>query len=108
MRILLFSEKVRSFLAKYNLLIMGLGSQPEGPVFWSLTGVYRIPGKGFHSIRLMDVALGDYIGTILMAILLSHVTKYPLVLTTIFMFILGLILHILFCVPTSASKFLGF
>ena len=77
-------------------------------MFCKYRDIFGIPGKGFHSIRLMDVALGDYIGTILLAILMSHVTKYPLVLTTIFMFILGLILHILFCVPTSASKFLGF
>ena len=77
-------------------------------MFCKYRDIFGIPGKGFHSVRLMDVALGDYIGTILLAILMSHVTKYPLVLTTIFMFILGLILHILFCVPTSASKFLGF
>jgi hypothetical protein len=77
-------------------------------MFCKYKDIFGIPGKGFHSVRLMDVALGDYIGTILLAILMSHVTKYPLVLTTIFMFILGLILHILFCVPTSASKFLGF
>ena len=77
-------------------------------MFCKYKDIFGIPGKGFHSLRLMDVALGDYIGTILLAILMSHVTKYPLVLTTIFMFILGLILHILFCVPTSASKFLGF
>jgi hypothetical protein len=77
-------------------------------MFCKYKDIFGIPGKGFHSVRLMDVALGDYIGTILLAILMSHVTKYPLVLTTIFMFILGLLLHILFCVPTSASKFLGF
>ena len=77
-------------------------------MFCKYKDIFGIPGKGFHSVRLMDVALGDYVGTILLAILMSHVTKYPLVLTTIFMFILGLILHILFCVPTSASKFLGF
>ena len=77
-------------------------------MFCKYRDIFGISGKGFHSIRLMDVALGDYIGTILLAILMSHVTKYPLVLTTIFMFILGLILHILFCVPTSASTFLGF
>ena len=77
-------------------------------MFCKYKDIFGIPGKGFHSLRLMDVALGDYIGTILLAILMSHVTKYPLVLTTIFMFILGLLLHILFCVPTSASKFLGF
>ena len=77
-------------------------------MFCKYKDIFGIPGKGFHSVRLMDVALGDYIGTILLAILMSHVTKYPLVLTTIFMFILGIVLHILFCVPTSASKFLGF
>lgn len=77
-------------------------------MFCKYKDIFGIPGKGFHSVRLMDVALGDYVGTILLAILMSHVTKYPLVLTTIFMFILGLVLHILFCVPTSASKFIGF
>ena len=69
--------------------------------------MFGVPGTGFHSVRFLDVALGDYIATILLAMILSYVTKYPLVLTTIFMFVLGLLLHVLFCVPTSATKFLG-
>ncbi len=69
--------------------------------------IFGVPGKGFHSTRLLDVALFDYIGTIVLAIIVSKFTKLPLVLSTILMFVLGLILHWIFCVPTSALKFLG-
>ena len=76
-------------------------------MFCKYRDILGVPGTGFHSMRFLDVAIGDYISTILLAMVVSYVTKYPLVLTTIFMFVLGLILHILFCVPTSATKFLG-
>jgi hypothetical protein len=69
--------------------------------------IFGMPSKGFHKMRLLDVALGDYIGTFIMAILLSYLTSIPLVLVTIFLFVLSVILHILFGVPTSAVKYLG-
>lgn len=50
---------------------------------------------------------GDYFGTILLAIIFSYFTKVPLVLATILMFVLGVILHWMFCVPTGAVKWLG-
>jgi hypothetical protein len=75
--------------------------------FKNLSGIFGEPGKGFHKIRLLDVALGDYIGTIFLAILLSYLTSIPLVLATIFMYTLSVILHMLFGVSTSAVKYLG-
>lgn len=69
--------------------------------------IFGVSGKGFHSTRLLDVALFDYIGTVLLAIIISKFTKLPLVLSTILMFVLGLVLHWVFCVPTSALKFMG-
>jgi hypothetical protein len=69
--------------------------------------IFGVPGEGVHKTRFMGVALFDYIGTILIAILTTKITKVPLVLTTIFWFALGVILHALFCVPTQATIFLG-
>jgi len=68
--------------------------------------IFGIPGKGVHQYRILDVAAVDYFGTILGAFIISYLTNFPLVLTTIILFILGLILHMLFGVPTSAIKYL--
>ncbi len=75
--------------------------------FKNFSDIFGLPGKGFHKMRLLDVALGDYIGTIFLAIFLSYLTSMPLVLATIFMYTLGIILHVLFGMPTSAVKYLG-
>ena len=64
-------------------------------------------GEGFHRIRILDTAAGDYFGTILLSIIFAKFTKIPLVISTIFMFVLGILGHWLFCVPTGAVKFLG-
>jgi len=75
--------------------------------FKNYSNIFGLPGKGFHKIRLLDVALGDYVGTIFLAIILSYLTNIPLVLSTIFMYIFSIFLHMLFGVPTSALKYLG-
>ena len=64
-------------------------------------------GKGLHRFRLLDVAVIDYLLSILLSIAVSAITKFPLVLTTILVFILGIVLHIIFGVKTSAVKYLG-
>ncbi len=64
-------------------------------------------GEGFHRTRILDAAAGDYFGTILLAIIFAKFTKIPLVISTILMFVLGIVGHWLFCVPTGAVKFLG-
>tara|TARA_A100001015_G_scaffold212085_1_gene237815 strand:+ start:893 stop:1141 length:249 start_codon:yes stop_codon:yes gene_type:complete len=68
--------------------------------------IFGIAGKGVHSIRLLDVAFVDYALTILLSIVFSYLTKFPLVLSTIFWLIFGIILHVLFGVKTSAIKYI--
>ena len=75
--------------------------------FKKYSNFFGMPNEGIHKYRLLDVALIDYIGTIVLAIIMSKITKIPLVISTIFMFILGIILHMLFGVNTSAVKYLG-
>jgi len=69
--------------------------------------VLGIPNKGFHNLHFLGTAVLDYIATIILSIITTWLTKIPLVLTTIGWFVIGLILHVLFAVPTDAVKFLG-
>lgn len=69
--------------------------------------ILGVPGEGFHESHFLGTAVLDYIATIILAIVTTLITRIPLVLTTIAWFVIGLILHVLFAVPTDAVKFLG-
>ena len=75
-------------------------------LFCNYKNIFGEAGKGVHRFRLLDVALVDYVLTILGSILISYLTGYPLVITTIVLFCLGILFHWLFCVDTSAITFL--
>ena len=68
--------------------------------------VFGKSGKGIHSVRLLDVAFVDYALTIVASVILAWVSSAPLVLTTIFMFVLAIAVHWLFGVKTSAVEYL--
>ena len=65
-----------------------------------------VPGQGVHSYRFLGGALFDYVATIIGAMVLSKVTGIPLVLTTIGLFVLGIILHMAFCLRTGTELWL--
>ena len=65
-----------------------------------------IPGKGVHSTRFMGVAVFDVIATLVVAFIISYYTKYSFIYVSIFLFVLGIILHRLFCVRTTVDKML--
>ena len=75
--------------------------------FKNLSDIFGETGKGVHSFRILDVAIIDYILTILLAFLLGWATGIPVVIMTIILFILGIILHVLFGVNTNSVKFFG-
>ena len=64
------------------------------------------PGTGIHSIRFMGVAIMDVIMTIIGAALIAYFTKYSFFKVAIILFILGIILHRLFCVRSTVDKLL--
>ncbi len=66
-----------------------------------------IPNKGIHSYRLFGVAIVDVIMTIILAYLISIFTRYNFTNTVIFLFILGIVLHRLFCVDTTIDKLIS-
>ena len=64
------------------------------------------PDKGVHSFRIFNIAIVDVLLTILAAYIISYFTNYELIYTVIFMFILGIISHRIFCVRTTVDKVL--
>ena len=76
-------------------------------IFKKYKNILGVPKVGVHKLRFLDTALNDYIGTILLAIMLTFFTKIPLVLSTIMLFIVGEILHYLFGVETNTLKYLN-
>lgn len=66
-----------------------------------------VPGKGVHSIRFAGVAIVDVIMTVVGAFMISSVYGWPFVNVTGILFLLGIFLHWLFCVPTTIGKALG-
>ncbi len=64
------------------------------------------PGKGVHSFRIFNIAVVDVILTILGAFLISFVMKFNFFSTLLVLFLLGIIMHRLFCVRTTIDKLL--
>ena len=62
------------------------------------------PGKGIHSYRLFGVAIMDVIMTIIGAFILSFLFKKSFWVCLLCLFILGIVLHRLFCVRTTVDK----
>lgn len=63
-------------------------------------------GEGPHQYRIFDIAIVDVLSTIIGAYLISKFFKYDFKLVLIISFILGIIVHRLFCVRTTVDKLL--
>jgi hypothetical protein len=65
-----------------------------------------VPNQGIHSHRFLGVAIVDVIFTIIGALVISYFYKGSFVYILIFLFLLGIILHRMFCVRTTIDKLL--
>ena len=63
-------------------------------------------GEGVHSLRFMGVAIVDVLLTILGSYILSLIFHWDFWITLVIVFILGIILHRVFCVRTTIDKLL--
>jgi hypothetical protein len=68
--------------------------------------IFGIPKQGVHSYRIFNIAIVDVIMTILVGYIISCIYKTPFIMTCIILFILGIILHRIFCVRTTVDKLL--
>jgi hypothetical protein len=76
-------------------------------IFSRYKNIFGKENSGIHKIRFVNTAIIDYILSIGLAFLITFLTSFPLVLSTICVLVLGIILHILFGVQTSVIKFFG-
>jgi hypothetical protein len=68
--------------------------------------IFGKPGEGAHSYRLFNIAIVDVLLTILIAYLISVIFSKSFIITTIVLFLLGIISHRIFCVRTTIDKLL--
>lgn len=62
-------------------------------------------GEGVHAYRIFNIAIVDVILTILAAFIIQlFIPKYNFIFILLFLFILGIILHRIFCVRTTIDK----
>jgi len=69
--------------------------------------MFGIQGEGAHALKFHGTSILDYFMTIIGAFLITALTGWPLVLTTIGAFVAGIIMHTLFGVNTKAVNALG-
>ena len=64
------------------------------------------PDKGIHSSRIANIAVADVALTILLAYIIWVLTGCDFWLILAGCFLLGIVLHRMFCVKTTIDKFL--
>ena len=62
------------------------------------------PKEGLHSYRIFDLAIIDIIFTILGAYIISYFSKQNFYITLAILFLIGIVLHRIFCVKTTLDK----
>ena len=68
--------------------------------------ILGVPGQGPHSYRIFNIAIADVLLTLILAYILSYIYNISFVKTSIILFILGILLHRIFCVKTTIDKLL--
>lgn len=72
--------------------------------FKAYKNIFGKPGTGVHKLKFKGTSLFDYFGTILLAFILTYMSNIPLVLSTIILFIIGIVSHYLVGIKTMTIK----
>jgi len=68
--------------------------------------LFGAPGTGAHSYRFMGLAIVDVVLTVLAGFVVAWFFNWPVLYTVGGLFILGIVLHRVFCVQTTLDKLL--
>lgn len=63
-------------------------------------------GEGAHSYRIANIAIVDVALTIIVAAIIHFITGYNFIHILIILFLLGIVLHRIFCVRTTIDRLL--
>jgi hypothetical protein len=75
-------------------------------MFCKYKDVFGKPKEGVHKYRWFNVAVVDVGGTVVLAALLAWLFSWPFGATLIGMFLLGIVMHRMFCVRTTVDHLL--
>ena len=65
-----------------------------------------VPGQGFHELRVCGLAALDVVGTVGLAWILHHVSRWSMAVCLVIMVAVGILCHRVFCVRTVVDKVL--
>jgi hypothetical protein len=68
--------------------------------------LFGSPNTGIHSYRLFNIAVADVLMTIIGGLLLAYFFKWNPWITVAGFFLLGIVLHRLFCARTTIDRLL--
>jgi len=71
-----------------------------------LTLIFGKPNEGIHALRVFDIAIIDFMGTIFGAWLISYIFKLKFLYLLVVFFLLGILAHRIFGVRTTLDKLL--
>jgi len=72
--------------------------------FRKYSDIFGKVNEGVHAYRIFDIAVIDVILTIIGGFIISFIFKINIILILIFLFLMGILLHRLFCVNTTINK----
>ena len=90
----------------YNISVKSLSNKTNMDVLCKYRNSLGVPGKGVHSIRLGGIAIVDVIMTLVGAYIISYFARASFAWTAAGLFLLGIIMHRLFCVRTTIDRLL--
>ena len=76
-------------------------------MFCKYKDIFGKPGEGIHSFRIFNISVIDVLLTIFLACIIQlTVPSFSFIYILIILFIIGIIIHRLFCVRTTIDKLL--
>ena len=68
--------------------------------------IFGKPNTEIHSYRIFNIAYMDVMFTIIAGILISYSFNYSLIKVLIVLFLIGIVMHYIFCVKTTVNNFI--
>ncbi len=68
--------------------------------------IFGVPNKGIHQYRLGGLAIADIIQTMIAAFVISWLFKIKFWICFVALFVIGEVLHKLFCIDTAFTKWM--
>ena len=78
----------------------------ESNILCKFRHIFGTEKEGVHSLRILNIAIVDVVGTVLLAWFISNVFKLNFLHMIIIIIILSIIIHKIFCVETTFTKFI--